>query len=258
MRLAIWGSIGLASIAVAVWAGEVVIRELWPRQQSIPAAPLPALYIADDKQDLGEVWDSKDALLTVPISNSTNRDIEILDFETSCDCGEVSPRKLTVPAKGAANVTVKMDLTRRTPNQIGMVRRRFTLTLRPLIREREIPSELVFHWITRSAVTLKHSEIIFDNFTLQDVQPTTRKIGVMIHAAKSAMRIEVKGVGVSASLHDVDGCNAEILIGFESAFGLPSREAEVIICAIDQSGTTVSDISLRVSSTSLRVGGSAK
>ena len=35
-----------------------------------------------------------------PISNRTDKPIEILDFETSCDCGEVSPRKLTVPANG--------------------------------------------------------------------------------------------------------------------------------------------------------------
>ena len=95
MRLAVWGLIGAASIAFAVWAGEAISRELWLQAPSTPAAPLPALYIADDQQDLGEVWESKDALLTVPISNSTDRDIEILDFETSCDCGEVSPRKLT-------------------------------------------------------------------------------------------------------------------------------------------------------------------
>ena len=126
----------LAGTAIAVAAGVVTGRAIWAQPETTattkPSAPLPHLYIADDKLDLGEVWETNDAILTVPISNRTDKPIEILDFESSCDCGEISPRRLTVPANGSANVTVKMDLTRRTPQQMGMIRRKYSHSLKPL------------------------------------------------------------------------------------------------------------------------------
>ncbi len=182
MIIRTWAVIGVLATTTAVAAGMAVGRAIWPQPVTVmPAAPLSPLYVAEDKLDLGEVWESKDAVLTVPISNRTNRDIEILDFETSCDCGEVSPRKLKVPARGSADVSVKMDLTRRTPQQIGMVRRKFTLQVRPVVAGRESASPLEVHWITRSAVTLNHTSVHFGEEDLPQSKPSLRTLLATAH-----------------------------------------------------------------------------
>ena len=122
----------LVGTPVAVAAGIALGRAFWAQPEAravaLPSPPLPALYVADDQLDLGEVWESRDAVLTVPISNRTDKPIEILNFESSCDCGEISPRQLTVPANGTSNVTVKMDLTRRGSHQKQAVRRKLSFS----------------------------------------------------------------------------------------------------------------------------------
>jgi hypothetical protein len=111
MSLKSWAIIGLltfASAVAGVFAGRV--------QRT--SGSLPSLYVEEDKLDLGEVNESKEALFSLPISNRTQQPIEILDFETSCDCGKIYPRNLTVPAMGVAIITVELDLTNRSASSL--------------------------------------------------------------------------------------------------------------------------------------------
>ncbi len=77
---------------VAVAAGVVTGRAIWalpePTVATKPSAPLPDLYIADDKLDLGEVWESRDAVLTVPISNRTDKPIETSTSKAPATAGK--------------------------------------------------------------------------------------------------------------------------------------------------------------------------
>ena len=73
MSLRRWVVIGVVGTALAVLSGVVTARAMRsdPPTQVKPEPPLPALYIAHCKQDLGEVWESRDAILTVPVSYGT-------------------------------------------------------------------------------------------------------------------------------------------------------------------------------------------
>ena len=183
MRMRTLVPIAVASIAIAAVAGIATGRAIWPQPAvTMPAmAPLPPLYVAEEKRDLGEVWETSDAVLTVPISNSTDKPIEILDFETSCDCGEISPRRLTVPANGTANVSVKMDLTRRAPHQLGMVHRKYSIEIWPIVFGTEKQTVMTINWIARSAVTFNHANIHFGELDAESQQPNYRTLAVTAH-----------------------------------------------------------------------------
>ncbi len=183
MSLRRWVVIGVVGTALAVLSGVVTARAMRSDSptQAKPEPPLPALYIADGKQDLGEVWESSDAILTVPISNRTDKRIEILDFESSCDCGEISPRRLTVPANGTAEVTVKMDLTRRTPQQVGLVRRKVTLSLRPLTDAGHKAPQLHTTCTSLSALTTDQTSIHFGESNRRLKAPIPRKLHLKVH-----------------------------------------------------------------------------
>ena len=136
MSLRRWVVIGVVGIALAVLSGVVTARAMRSdsQQDAKVDPPLSALYIADGQQDLGEVWETADAILTVPISNRTDKPIEILDFESSCDCVVVTARDITIPAQGSVSISVRTDLTKRTPQQFGMAKRKFNISLRPVLK----------------------------------------------------------------------------------------------------------------------------
>jgi len=211
MRMRTLVPIAVASIAIAVVAGIATGRAIWPQPAvTTPViAPLPPLYVAEDKRDLGEVWETSDAVLTIPISNSTDKPIEILDFETSCDCGEISPRRLTVPANGTANVTVKMDLTRRTIQQIGLDRRRFTHSFKPVTSSpKHDPLEV--QWIVRSGAVFNHCAIHFWATSPREKAQATRSL--KIAARTNILKIKARALSdrFSASIRQVSEGNWEV------------------------------------------------
>ena len=103
-----------------------------------------------------------------------------LDFESSCDCGEISPRRLTVPAHGSAEVQVKMDLTRRTPQQLGMVRRKFEFNLHPVRGENGKRERLAIGCIAKSLLTADHHSIHFGDLNSLG-KPAISRIIVTVH-----------------------------------------------------------------------------
>ena len=196
------GLIAVVGTAIAVAAGVLTGRAIWAQPTpAVAATPLPALYIADDKHDLGEVWESRDAVLSVPISNRSDCDVEILDFESSCDCGQITPRQLTIPAHGSAEVQIKMDLTRRNENQIGMVRRKSVLTIQPLLRSSG-NNHLQFQWITRSAATFNRLNIQFGRQEIVADKVPMRTLVVTSHTGLSILHVETASHKVEARLKE--------------------------------------------------------
>jgi hypothetical protein len=241
MSIRRWAGIGVAGIALAVLSGVITARAMRPESLSEVTAEvtLPALYIADDKQDLGEVWESSDAVLTVPISNRTDKPIEILDFESSCDCGEISPRQLTIPANGTANVMVKMDLTRRTQQQMGMVRRKLEIGMKVVVANSATGQSLQLHGIIITAVAGDWKPILFDDWCVKDGDAITRKIKCDLCCRNSTIicqchnpRIKVLCVAQSES-------QIHIHVTPDPAGSAGSFQGDVTIVCILEDGTRI-------------------
>ncbi len=184
MSLRRWVVIGVVGTALAVLSGVVTARAMRPdaKTDTKPEPPLPALYIADGKQDLGEVWESRDAILTVPISNRTDKPIEILDFESSCDCVVVSARDITVPAQGSVSVSVTTDLTKRTPQQFGMAKRKFSISLKPVLKSSSVKQPLV-NWmvIAKCLIAFETHEIYYSEWCIANQTPLERSVAGVLH-----------------------------------------------------------------------------
>ena len=208
MRYRFWIAMALAGTAIAVIGGSFTVQAIWAQPQATAAtkssAPLPDLYIADDKQDLGEVWETNDAILTVPISNRTDKPIEILDFESSCDCGEISPRRLTVPANGSANVTVKMDLTRRTIEQRNMVTRKLRFGLTPVLSTAIHVSTFYLTAIVKSAVTFSVQSVDFGEQMQSGSTKLFRLLTIFHHASIIFVRSDVSSAYLIEKVENAD------------------------------------------------------
>ena len=119
-----WVAKFAVAVLVAVAAGVVISGAVNARRigdtSARPPAPAvevePPLFVPDDQLDVGEVWEAKDACLTVLLHNRTDHDIHVIDFDAACDCTGIVPKRLTVPARGSAEFQVVMDLTLRSPD----------------------------------------------------------------------------------------------------------------------------------------------
>lgn len=92
-----------------------------------PQRVAPPLAIADENLNIGDVWETTDFCWTLPIENQTVEDVRISGFEASCDCvRSIEPKSLIVPAKRTRDVTLVLDLTRRSrpsqgdPDEFGL------------------------------------------------------------------------------------------------------------------------------------------
>jgi hypothetical protein len=118
MRTGWWIPITFLGLAFAVVAGQLVGGQF---SKSSPATaqqtastgttdtPLFPLFVPDDKLNAGDVWESQKAVISLPIHNNSDQDIEITRFEKSCNCASLcrpvgplrSLSKLTSPSAPA-------------------------------------------------------------------------------------------------------------------------------------------------------------
>lgn len=72
-----------------------------------------ALTVSPHHLDLGDVWEHPNLTWLLPIQNSSTSDIEITGFTSSCNCTDLTPPSLTVPARQTVDVRLTIDLTKR-------------------------------------------------------------------------------------------------------------------------------------------------
>lgn len=107
-----------------VWAGI--------RRNSPQAA---GLIVPQDALKLGDVWAQKEFQWRLPLNNPTGRDIEVLHLRAGCNCTEITPRHLVVPAGGRGEVQLTLDLTEvAQSDRTSGAPRRFEVDLRARTR----------------------------------------------------------------------------------------------------------------------------
>jgi hypothetical protein len=70
-----------------------------------------ALSVPASALDFGEVFESRAFSWTFPITNSTDEDVQILAFSSSCNCAAIDPEALTIPPRATSSVVLTLDLT---------------------------------------------------------------------------------------------------------------------------------------------------
>src|SRR5579884_2904750 len=82
--------------------------------------------------NIGEVWETNAYHLDLPIENRSDSEIGIRDFEASCSCASIEPRRVAIGGHQTAHVSITLDLTRRSLDQIGLGSRPVSVEIHPL------------------------------------------------------------------------------------------------------------------------------
>ena len=113
-----WSETRQGRLVVLVGMGVLFGLVFWLALQSrrLLARP-PALVVEEQYLWLGEVWEDPAFVWTLPIRNTTDEDIAIAGFNTSCSCSKLEPSSLTVPAHGVAEVRLTLNLLNLTDKE---------------------------------------------------------------------------------------------------------------------------------------------
>ncbi len=150
--------------------------------------------------DLGEVWEEGAYLHTLSIRNDNPNPVEVARFFVSCGCAGVEPQTVSLAPGETADVHLKLDLARRTLNDLGRASRPFAVSLGPLLKSSEAmaPSggwEL--RAVIKSRVTLDKLSLHFGDEPIQSALPLTRKVHATVHLPRSSLRVSAADNAVS-------------------------------------------------------------
>jgi hypothetical protein len=97
------------TILILLFAGGAAY---WVSARPLRSAGAQEVLTVDPKfLEIGEVWQQMGLPWKITIENPHDKDVEILDFATTCGCVQsIEPRSLVVPARGTAEVRLVLNI----------------------------------------------------------------------------------------------------------------------------------------------------
>jgi hypothetical protein len=126
------GQIVGIGVLVAACTGAYFLARYYARRKPMPRS---GLVVAPEFLNLGEVWENKEHLCILPVHNPTDRDIEVLEFRTSCNCVAVAPKTVIIPAGQQAAVRLKLELLVDWFKTTDAAVRDFDVDILPVLRD---------------------------------------------------------------------------------------------------------------------------
>ena len=82
----------------------------------------------------GEVWEEEAYEYTLPIRNDNPHPVEVRQFVTSCRCAAAEPQAASLTPGETIDVHLKLDLARRSLNDLGQASRPFAVSVAPWLK----------------------------------------------------------------------------------------------------------------------------
>jgi len=98
---------------IVIFAGMMGLFALvfWMSMKSRRMLAAPTALVVDEEYlSFGEVWEEPAFVWKLPIRNTTNQDVVIAGFDTSCSCGKIEPSSLTIAPQGTSEVRLSLNL----------------------------------------------------------------------------------------------------------------------------------------------------
>ncbi len=95
--------------------------------------PASVLTIPEGDLDLGHLWAQDRFACTVRLANTSDHEVEIADFRSSCACVSVEPRKLALAAGETTDLHLLLDLTGDRADALDRAEHTFSVDLSPVI-----------------------------------------------------------------------------------------------------------------------------
>jgi hypothetical protein len=116
-----------------------------------------------DSLNIGTVSMQRDFSWRLPITNSTAHAIDVIGFETSCSCTNVSPKSFTLGPGQVQEIQLKIDLLKANPEEIGLPFRPFEVEVIPRTASGVLPPRLVKGTV-KSGWKLVTTTLFFDEW----------------------------------------------------------------------------------------------
>jgi hypothetical protein len=122
----------IAAIAVCLILGSAatgIALGKFFRRGAVGEPPSPSV-ISAERLRFGEVWEDSRFPWTITLRNGGAEDIRIEEFVTDCDCHDIDPKTLTIPAGGSGDVRLILDLSFSAKEEGGAKPRAFGASLK--------------------------------------------------------------------------------------------------------------------------------
>lgn len=201
----------------------------WMRFAATKADANAGLSVPEDALDFGEVWEDERFQWTLPIKNPTQREVEIVSFQSTPLCTSIEPASLVIPAGDTAEVKLTLDLSRFCTFQEGQRVREFVARVAPVIKY-DVPGQRGWEIRGRVRASLLVDPIFIDfGDNVVHGQPAVSrvvKIGAPAPLAKIVPRFD--SARVSATLNMLDtGCSYQLEVTPNPSLSQGEFEADI-------------------------------
>ena len=164
----------LVLLVLAGLAGYAVrgTRVFWDKPEQV-------LVVDVEHLDFGEVWVRHDFHWTLPIRNTSSRDIRIASMITSCGCTSVEPESIVVPARSEVPVELSLDLRPSNSAPSAQLRRPFSVRV---MARTDSPSTSSAQWriegVVRTPIAFSPSVVDFEQSLVEGMPFDARTVRV--------------------------------------------------------------------------------
>jgi hypothetical protein len=242
-----WSEIATAGFnrrLVLVSVGAVFVGTLWLFYylgSAERAKPKTAdLSVPPELLSLGNVWESEEFALTLPVSNTGVTPLEISDFSSSCFCLKVEPRSFRLEPGATRNVQLTIDLSTQLDNPDFAVNLAAILSPASQYESKRGPSWTIRGRIDR-AIKIHGPDLYFGRISefAQPFEP--KEMSIEAIANLEGLVVESKPSGFAAGLRANQGSPRRFDLVVEQKANLPTGpfDSEVRLKPILKNGVSV-------------------
>lgn len=236
----------LAAYFIGSSLGELPAKHNSPVADS-PVAPA-GLFIDPRELNLGEVWESPDFTATVRLQNTSDQDIAVSKFSTSCNCSGVEPPSPVVPANGSVLLRVNINLTYPLPYAWGVEKRPFSLAIAPILAGGKATRGWETTATIKSRVSLSALRLEFADKCTHGGLVVRRKVEATAYVPLAGLEATAHPNLASVQVKPLPGSPGkyEITIGPDPKLPLGPFEFDVPIIAVTPDGVRYRCATIRV------------
>jgi hypothetical protein len=105
----------------------------------------------------------------------------VTDVRLSCECTKIEPKAYRIPPNGETTALATVDLTHRSPSEIGKAFRPLDLTFAPVGQHWERPEPTRLRGTIRSRATSNRLDLHFGEGPVKGQPPVSRSVVVSVH-----------------------------------------------------------------------------
>jgi hypothetical protein len=231
LRPALIGLLYIGSAIGASWAA----NQLFAPTQGEPS---PSPGSEPFEIDLGELWESPARTVEIPFRNSEPSPLQIGDVRVSCHCTDLAPKAFLIPPRGETRATATIDLTHRSPREIGSASRPFQLTFEPITKDGPAVPPVHVRAVIRSCLTSDRLDLHFGENCIRGEPPVSRTVRVTAHVPvrRVLAKVEPAVAAVTVGRSADDPTRFDVRLTPDTSLAADSYTAKLLVTAVDETG----------------------